>query len=67
MSALVHFAVVTDFGLYADRNACCGNNFSRRKKLTDDPADVTCAECRALCGFGEQLTEVRGDPLRRAA
>jgi hypothetical protein len=56
MSAPVHFAVTNDWGLYADRNACCGNNFHRRKKLTDDPAKVDCPECRALCGFEAEQT-----------
>jgi hypothetical protein len=53
----VHYAVINDFGLYADRNACCGNNFSRRKKLTDDPDKVTCRTCRELCGFPDAAAE----------
>ncbi len=46
-----HYAIINDFGLYAETNACCGNNFRRRKRLTDDPAEVTCKQCRELAGF----------------
>jgi hypothetical protein len=47
----------------------CGNDFHRRKKLTADPALVTCPTCLRLCGFEQfQATVCEGDPmLRRAA
>lgn len=57
MTAHVHFEVVNDFGLYSDVNAACGNNFRRKKRLTDDPAQVTCPECLTLCGFNVERIE----------
>ena len=67
-----------DAGRY-EQVPACGNDFHRRKKLTEDWTAVTCRTCRELCGFDdaitaavhahgfapdEQLTELRGDPFR---
>jgi hypothetical protein len=60
----VHYAIVNDWGLFAETNSACGNNFRRAKKLTDDPSEVTCKECRKLCGFDAVEQPVR---LARAA
>jgi hypothetical protein len=63
----IHYAIESHWP-WSDVNAACGHNFRRSKRLTDDPAKVTCARCIALCGF-DHLTECCGDPLlkRRAA
>ena len=70
MTAPVHFAVINDFyGAYSEANACCGNNFRRRKALTGDPREVTCRECLTLMGYEpvavEQLTIVRPEPAEQ--
>jgi hypothetical protein len=69
VTAAVHFKIVNDFGLYSDTNAACGNNFRRKKQLTDDPALVTCRECLTLCGFEDARIEERdlGDGWNRIA
>jgi hypothetical protein len=71
VSRPIHYAVTSDFGLYEDRNACCGDNFAREKTLTDDAREVTCAKCLTLMGYEpvpvEQLTDVHPEPVRRAA
>jgi hypothetical protein len=71
MTARIHFAVINDFGLYADENAACGNNFRRTKKLTDDYREVTCPVCLKALGIEaaelDQLTVCERDPMRRAA
>jgi hypothetical protein len=71
MTARIHYAVTNDFGLYADDNAACGDNFSRRKKLTDDWRKVTCPTCLTLLGIEaaapDQLTVCEPDPMKAAA
>jgi hypothetical protein len=68
----LHYAVESDgMGGSTETHACCGSDFRRRKLLTDDWRQVTCPACLQLMGIEaapmEQLTEVHGDPLRRAA
>jgi hypothetical protein len=55
-----HFAIETDNGIFTETVACCGNDFRRTKKLTDDWREVDCPICVKLCGF----TSVESDPLR---
>jgi hypothetical protein len=67
----LHMAVETDIFGEPELVAVCGNDFHRRKRLTEDESAVTCPMCMKLAGIeataDEQLTECRGDPLRRAA
>lgn len=71
MSARLHYAVGTDMCGEWEMVPVCGNDFRRAKKLTDDPAKVTCRECLTLCGFdavpAEQLTVCQPEPIRRVA
>jgi hypothetical protein len=67
MTARIHYACDgtwfdCDEGCY-EQVPACGNDFHGRKKLTDDPDEVTCLVCRELCDLGTQLTEVHGDPF----
>jgi hypothetical protein len=74
MTARIHYACDgtwfdCDEGCY-EQVPACGNDFHGRKRLSDDPDDITCPTCRELCGFAsvgiveeEQLTEVHGDPF----
>jgi hypothetical protein len=64
----LHYAVESElFGPYeTEMVPACGYDFRRTKKLTDDPALVTCPTCRKLCGFGELPVE-EAEPVRRAA
>lgn len=67
MSSLLHFEVDAPTP-WPDARPACGGDFHRRKALTDDPAKVTCRQCRELCGFDEQLVEVEHlEPGRIAA
>jgi hypothetical protein len=68
----VHYAVESGGILGStETHACCGNDFRRTKKLTDDPREVTCANCLTLMGYEpvpvEQLTDAQPEPVRRAA
>lgn len=53
-----HFAVETDSYIWDGYQPACGNDFRHVKKLTDTESKVTCARCRELSGFDEQLTDV---------
>jgi hypothetical protein len=71
VSAL-HFAVESGGILGSTETyACCGSDFRRRKRLTEDEGAVTCPKCLALLGYdavpANQLTVVEPDPIRRAA
>jgi len=56
---VLHYAVESEmFGPYeTETRACCGNDFRRTKKLTDDWRKVTCRTCRELCGFPDAAAE----------
>jgi hypothetical protein len=71
VSAAKHFAVDGTLYDYDARQyeqlPACGYDFHGRKKLTDDPEEVTCKTCRELLGLDVQFTEVHSDPLRKLA
>jgi hypothetical protein len=68
----LHYEVESGgMGGSTETHACCGNDFRRRKRLTEDWREVTCPKCLQLMGIEaapiEQLTVCEPDPLRRAA
>jgi len=55
MSARLHYACDGtwfdyDEGCY-EQVPACGNDFHGRKRLTDDPSEITCPTCRELLGI----------------
>ena len=50
MSKTVHLtSICTAYGL--DRAVMCGHRYSKYERLSDNPEDVTCAECRVWMDF----------------
>jgi hypothetical protein len=64
----LHFPIESDNGIWREVGPVCGNDFRRRKKLTEDWTQITCPQCIRLCGFEvvpeEQLTDCGPDPLK---
>ena len=67
----LHMAVETDIFGEPELVAVCGNDFHRRKRLTEDESAVTCPMCMKLAGIEatepEMPTVCAPDPLERKA
>lgn len=71
MTRALHLGIETNLYGEWETVPVCGYNFHRTKKLTDDPAQVTCRTCLTLSGYDaapvDQLTACEPNPVRWAA